>query len=299
MPITELERENRKKFLGSSDAAAVLGLDPYRSPLDIFYDKTGQIIPTGNDLVNDAIDVGNWCEEAVLKWFCAKKNLTPILNDEKNGNRRVHKNGVMAANFDCLVLGDDTQAIEAKTHGVISGWIDESWGEVETDQVPERVALQCQHQMAVLPKVQTVWVPVLLGGIGFRHYRIDRNQELISNLENIEMDFWNDHVLKGVPPEGEPASLETFKKLKREPNKVIDISKEIVASWLAAKEECSKAEAIKEEKTALLLSALGNAEGARCDLGELTYFLNKGRKEYLVSAKEPFRQLMFKKPKGK
>jgi len=298
MPITEQQREQRRKFLGSSDAAAVVGLDPFRSPLDIFYDKTGQIVPTSGVADNEAIRLGNILEEPVLRWFGAEKNLKLILNDDVDRNRRLHANGIMAANFDAFVDGDPRQAVEAKTHGLVSLYIDEQWGEVETGEVPERVGLQCQHQMAVVPSVETVWVPVLLGGVGLRYYRVDRNAELIADLETIEVKFWRDHVLAGIAPEGEPASLDTYKKLRRVPEKIVDVADEIVAAWLAAKEALKQAEIIKDENTSFLLQALGDAEAARCGLGELTYFLNKGRKAYSVEAKDPYRELRYKKPKG-
>jgi predicted phage-related endonuclease len=298
MPITSAQKELRRKFLGSSDAAAVLGMDHFRTPLDIFLDKTGQIQPTGIEPENDAMDIGNFLEAGVLNWFGSKKKLPLILNDETDRNRRLHANGIMAANFDAFVDGDPTQAVEAKTHGVVSEFISEDWGEVETDQVPERVALQCYHQMAVVPTVQTIWVPVLLGGVGLRHYRIDRNQELIANLEQAEVKFWREHVETGIPPEGLPSSMDTFKKLRRVPQKSVVLPDELVGNWLQAKEALKRAEDEKEQKELLVFAALGDAEEGTSAYGKLTYFLNKGRASYTVEAKPPFRQQYFKKAKA-
>lgn len=296
MPITEIQREERKKYLGSSDCAAVMGLDPYRSPMDVYLDKTNQIQASGFDANNDAIDVGNFLEEGVLNWFGTKYGMRLILNDAQNSNRRLHENGIMAANFDAFVDGDPTQAVEAKTHAVISNFISEEWGEVETDEVPERIALQCQHQMAIVPSIKTIWVPVLLGGVGLRRYRIERNDEIISNLEEVETNFWKKNVQALVPPEGSIPSIESIKKLKRIPNKTVTISTNFVEDFLAAKEVAKQAEDILEEKKLLLLAALGDAESGISQLGEITYFLRE-RKAYQVSAGS-YRQLQFKKSKG-
>src|SRR6185503_5563664 len=113
MPITKEQKEMRRKYIGSSDCAAILGLDPFRTQADIYYEKTGQL--DKKEIVTDVTEVGNWCELAVLKWFAEKKNLTIDTQ-----GFRVHENGIMAANLDALVVDDPTQAVEAKTTGILS-----------------------------------------------------------------------------------------------------------------------------------------------------------------------------------
>lgn len=289
MPITAAQTEKRRKYLGSSDAAAIAGLDEYRSPADVFYDKTNQIETTGLEHSNDAIEVGNWCEDAVLRWFQDKKGLQIIRNQF-----RVHDNGFMAANLDALVVGDDSQAIEAKTTGVISRYVGEQWGEVETDEIPERIILQCQHQMAVVPTLQVVWVPVLMGGVGLRHYKVQRNQELIDNLTAIEEKFWNFHVKSLTPPDDVP-SLETLKRLVRVPNKTVALDENLLMEWLGAKENLKQATKVKEDTEQALLTNLGDAECGSSSFGELSYLL-RDRKGYVVEASQ-YRALTFKKKK--
>lgn len=296
MPITEQQRIERRKFLGSSDAAAVLGLDRYRSPADVFYDKTGQIIASGTPHNDDAVEVGNFCERAVIDWFAKKRKLKILVNDGTVDTRRIHANGIMAANFDALVDGDPTQAIEAKTTGVVSRYIDEEWGETETDQVPERIALQCQHQMAVLPELRVIWVPVLMGGVGLRHYRIERNEDLIKDLTAAEEYFWHNHVAKMIPP-AELPSLETLKKIRREPNKTVWIDDALVEAYNTAAAANKVTEAAKEEAQKALINALGDAESGEYSNGLVNYFLQE-RKEYMVPAGS-YRKLTFKKAKVK
>lgn len=43
MPITQKQREFRRSHIGSSDIAAILGKDPYKTAYDVWLDKTGQL----------------------------------------------------------------------------------------------------------------------------------------------------------------------------------------------------------------------------------------------------------------
>lgn len=293
MPITEQQLQERKKYIGSSDSAAILGVCPYKSATDIYLEKLSLVENKFNS--SDAIEIGNELEESILKWFAKKQGFKIYLNDENNSLFRVHANGIMAANFDALVVGDDTQSLEAKTHAVVSGRIDEEWGEVGTDEVPDRIAIQCQHQMAVVPTLQVVWVPVLLGGVGLRHYRIKRNNAIIAGLEEINLQFWRNHVELHVPPDGFAPSLESIKTLKRVPKKTVSISDQLVNEWLQAKDAATVAEKIKKEKELAMLQAFEDAELATCSSGEVSYF-ETFRKGFTVEPTS-FRTLRFKKLK--
>lgn len=290
MPISESMRQRRKNYLGSSDAAAVLGLDQYRSPADVFYDKTGQIEPSGMDPGSDAIEVGNWCENAVLGWYADKLNVKLTRNQF-----RVADNKVMAANLDALVQNDPTQAFEAKTTGVTSYYVNDEWGEVGTNEVPERVALQCYHQMAVVPELKVIHIPVLMGGVGFRAYRIDRDEEIIKNLTDAELKFWNDHVLKNVPPIDSVPSLDTLKKLKRQSDKIVTMPNDIISSWIEARAMATEANKIKDDWQKRVLEALGDAEVGESSIGTVTFF-ERERKGYTVEPSKG-RTLYFQKPK--
>jgi len=292
MPITAKQAQKRKRYLGSSDAAAVLGLNPFRSAADVYHDKVGDIVATGLDHSNDAIEVGNAVENAVLNWFAKKQDLSLVKNQF-----RVHDNKVMASSFDALVKDDPTQAVEAKTTGITGRYVASEWGEVETDAVPEYIALQCFHQMAVLPDVRLIWIPVLMGGVGLRFYRIERNDELIKDLTEAELGFWHDNVLKRVPPEDSLPSLRTLKQLRREPEKVIELEEALVQRWLCDRDNARIYNKLKETTERELLTALGDAEAGECSLGRLTYFESQ-RKPYTVPATS-FRRLYFKKAKEK
>ncbi len=145
----------RQGGIGSSDAAAAVGLCPYKSQLELWMEKTGRTpaenAPPGMD---DARYWGTLLEPYVAVAY------------SQQTNRKVRKvNAVlqhptcpyMLANIDREVVGcPDVQILECKTAGE---WGSKLW----RDGVPEYIQLQVQHQLAVTNQ-QAVDVAVLLCG---------------------------------------------------------------------------------------------------------------------------------------
>ncbi len=148
----ELPREDwlqiRKQGIGSSDAAAAVGLNPYKSQLELWLEKTGR------DASMPKVDPHD--EESPLYWGNV---LEPIVawHYSKRSQHKVRRiNAVlqhpdpalpwMLANIDREVIGtDDVQILECKTAGINGARL---WKE----GVPEYVQLQVMHQLAVTGK---------------------------------------------------------------------------------------------------------------------------------------------------
>ena len=56
----------RRSGIGGSDAAAVMGLNPWKSPLDVYLDKTGQLMESPD---NPALYWGRVLEEVVAREY--------------------------------------------------------------------------------------------------------------------------------------------------------------------------------------------------------------------------------------
>ncbi|MBD1300993.1 YqaJ viral recombinase family protein, partial [Pseudomonas aeruginosa] len=98
----------------------------------------------------------------------------------------------MLANIDREVIGaSDVQILECKTAGINGSRL---WKE----GVPVYVQLQVMHQLAVTGK-QAADVAVLLGGQHLEIHRIERDDELIARLIELERDFWG-YVQRDTPP---------------------------------------------------------------------------------------------------
>jgi len=166
----------RRGGIGSSDAAAAVGLSPYKSPLELWLEKTGR---------KDSPDLSQ--SEAVF-WGTTLEAIIANVYAHRSGNivRRVNavlqhpEHRFMLANLDRAVGSDGV--LEVKTAG---GHSSQFW----EDGVPEHYQCQVLHQLAVTGKV---WadVAVLIGGQDFRIYRIERNEAQIADLIERETAFW-------------------------------------------------------------------------------------------------------------
>lgn len=184
----------RKGGIGSSDAAAAVGLNPYKSQLELWMEKTGR------DSALPKIDPHD--EESPAYWGNILEPIVASHYSKRSGNRVRRINAVlqhpdpelpwMLANIDREIIGaEDVQILECKTAGINGARL---WKE----GVPEYVQLQVMHQLAVTGK-QAADVAVLLGGQHLEIHRIERDEDMIARLIALERKFW-DYVVTDTPP---------------------------------------------------------------------------------------------------
>lgn len=196
----------RKQGIGGSDAGAVCGLNPYRTAIQVYYDKTSDSI---EDVDNEAMRQGRELEEYVARRFCEAsgkkvRRANAMFYDEKNP--------FMLADVDRMIVGENA-GLECKT---ASPYSEEKWRD---DKIPLSYQLQCYHYMSVC-NADSWYIAVLIYGRDFKYYRIERDDEVIENLIRIEKEFWNEYVRKQVIPDpdgsktADVAIAERFKESK-------------------------------------------------------------------------------------
>ncbi|NRG47356.1 YqaJ viral recombinase family protein [Bacillus sp. CRN 9] len=192
----------RKHGIGGSDAAAIAGLNKYKSPVGVYLDKLGQ--SPEEDLTSEAAYWGNKMEDIVAQEFSKR---TGLKVRRRNAILKHPEYSFMLANVDRLIVGEKA-GLECKT---ASEYLRDQW---KDEEVPASYLLQCQHYMAVTG-YQSWHIAVLIGGNKFIHKKIERDEELIKYLIEIESSFWNENVVKQVPPEfdGTDASVDLIKAL--------------------------------------------------------------------------------------
>jgi putative phage-type endonuclease len=190
-------KEMRRKGIGGSDAAAIAGLSKWKSPVAVYLEKIGQA--PKEEVKSEAAYFGTKLEDFVAKEFSKR---TGFKVRRKNAMLQHPDYPFILANVDRLIIGKK-EGLECK---IASEYLKQEW---EDEEVPTQYLVQCQHYMAVTG-YQAWWIAVLIGGNKFVYKKIERDQELIKQLIEIETDFWNKHVLLKEPPlfDGSQASTD-------------------------------------------------------------------------------------------
>ena len=179
--------ELRRNGIGGSDAAAILELSKWSSPLAVYADKLG-LVPERED--NEAMRQGRDLEAYVAERWAEHTGLKVRRENHILINTDLP---FMHANIDRRIVGLN-EGLECKTTSVYNPT------DFEGGDVPPEYYVQCQHYMAVTG--WKVWhLAVLVLNKGFYVFRIERNEDDISVLIESERAFWHDHVLAQVPPE--------------------------------------------------------------------------------------------------
>jgi putative phage-type endonuclease len=179
--------EVRNMGIGGSDAGVIMGLNSYKSPFQLWMEKTSQIQP--EDLSdNEYVYWGTVLEDAVARRF---SELTGK-NVAHRGTLQSEEYPFMLANVDRMVVGEDA-GLECKTANAFSS---KKW---DGDEIPDSYYCQCLHYMAVTG-CQKWYIAVLVGGNHFIWKEIKRNEEDIQALIKAESEFWDKVQKKEMPP---------------------------------------------------------------------------------------------------
>lgn len=158
----------RKTGIGGSDAGAICGLNPYSSPMKVFWDKTSDGVEEGD---NEAIRIGNDLEQYVAVRFM---EATGLKVRRSNYMYRSKGHPYMIADVDRLVVGEDA-GLECKT---ASAYNADKWAD---GKIPPHYAIQCYHYMAVTGK--RVWyIAAVILGREFVYHKLTWDDALIQQL---------------------------------------------------------------------------------------------------------------------
>ena len=270
--------ESRRNGIGSSDAAAVLGLSPWSSALDVYLSKVqpakaGAMAPP-------------------LEWGLRLEPVLAATIQDRYGWVLKKPPTQTHAEIPYLLASPDRiteslELIELKTTSRPDGW-----GEVETAEVPEHYWVQVQHQLAVAashnPDVRTCWVFVLIGQCDFRRYRVDLDPEYLPTVAEPLREFWG-LVESRTPPEPDWDHAGTVAALNRlyvpSPGTVADlggVGLSLADEYAAAAAEEKAAAERKEIAKAKLIAELREAETGTLPDGRRVVRKERTRAGYTV-----------------
>lgn len=247
--------EWRRKGIGGSDAAAIAGLSRYKSPMEVYLEKTEELLPEEGP--SEAAYFGMLLEDLVAKEFQLRTGLKVW---RRNAILQHPKYPFMIANLDRRIVGSDQGpgVLECKTASAYKRkeWVD--------GNIPPEYQIQLQHYLAVTG-YGYAYIAVLLGGQEFVYRRMDRDDEMIEYLIKIEADFWR-MVENRIPPapDGTRASTELLNRLypKGKPKSISlpSEAEELVAAYEEAQKYEKQWAERKDEAANKLKAMLGENE---------------------------------------
>lgn len=191
----------REKRIGGSDIGAILGVNKYKSIIDVYIDKTEGSSFEGNE----STYWGHIHESTIMKEFAKRHkelivyqapysiidnfliaNLDGVLKDKENGEYGV---------------------LEIKTTNAFN------YKDWDGDVVPQYYYAQVQHYL-MLTGYKFAYIAVLIGGNHYKDFKIERSEEDIELIRNKATEFYNENILKLIPPmpDGSDAYMNYLKK---------------------------------------------------------------------------------------
>jgi len=244
----------RKLGIGGSDASVVCGINRYKSPVELWMEKTDQL---PYQEAGEAAYWGTLLESLVVSEFTKR---TGIEVSRQKQLLKSQEHSFMIANLDGICEHPDlgTCIFEAKTASAFKA------GEWE-DTIPDNYLIQIQHYMAVTG-YKGAYIAVLIGGNTFKWRFIKRDEELITMLVQLEANFW-EHVKSGTPPPLDGSDLSTRFLSERFPNSIPksqitlpDTATTLLMQYDTACEQLKAATDQKQEAENLLKEMLGENE---------------------------------------
>jgi len=280
--------------ISGSRAAAILGFNTFRTPVMTWLDIMEERVPGFSERHGYKREPfeGN----AATKWGLAFESDVIALSEMKT-RRAIHdrERAFFHPEFKYLTCHvDGIYTDDAGPSGMGGATLHEGktttiytfrddWGELGTDRIPEHVQVQVQHQMLVtgaaraivsvlaFPNRQQDWEDLeidpaavasdwagVLNDMGYFHqYFIDANPELHTSMLSAYTDFWENNVLKEIPPE--PANYEDIRRLITAPKGTV-VADEKLDRWAteyrAINEESRKINKRKNQLKTLLIAEM-------------------------------------------
>lgn len=190
--------QERKKGIGGSDVAAILGIDSFRTPVMVYEDKISTEVDDQDNKPNDPKTAlmywGTVFEDDILD---AYEEITGYSVRRDVGSWAHPDKPWLLASLDGVTVIDGEQVIvEAKN---IEWDRNGEWGEPDTDVISPRYMCQVQHYLNVTG-LKKAHVAARISGI-LKVYKINRDDALIADIEEELRYFWFENVQKRVPPE--------------------------------------------------------------------------------------------------
>lgn len=187
--LTAQQKSDRVNYIGASEAAAVLGLSRWGTPLSVWAEKTGQIVRPEMSTLSQKL--GHKLEQTVAELFMEETG-KKVQRVNETLFHPVHK--FLACNLDRRVVGERS-ILQCKT---ASAWKAKEW---DGEEIPREYIIQEMHELAV-SGMDRAYIAVLIGNQDFKMKIVERSEvsAAIEDMVSREVSFWNDFIVPRVMP---------------------------------------------------------------------------------------------------
>lgn len=201
---------NRKRGIGGSDVASILGISRYKSAYDLYMEKKDSAI---QHITNEAIEKGNRMEGPLIDLFFAKHKKYQRINT-KDISLKSKKYDFMMASLDSAFIDDqDNKCIlEIKTTTIQNSKMRKEWGyyddykEEYIELVPQQYYCQVLHYLAVTGFDKAV----VYAHLDYAYkddsevlIRVVSREDVLNDIDHViknEKKFWDDFENNLPPP---------------------------------------------------------------------------------------------------
>lgn len=257
----------RKKGIGASEAAAVLGISPWSSPVGVWAEKKGLAPPIED---NFRLKLGRLLEEPVAQLYAEREGVTLTGGGY---DLRWHPGGLPVFATPDRHIEEFPRGLECKT---VDPHMEGQWGEDGTGDIPVYYVPQLVLGMAVTGYPE--WHLAALFGFGeLRVYRLMRDMELEEAILSRLTEFWNRYVIGNEePPLDGSDACASYLAMKYPANRLPligagAVEEKLLVDLFAIREQVKADDAIQTEYENRLKAIIGEAEGIQGVCGRVTW----------------------------
>jgi len=182
-----MEKINRNEIIGGSDISGIMGLSRWRTPLQVWAEKTGKVPREEKDTEYQA--VGRDMEEYVSRWFSAQTG-KKLRRDRRTF--RHEKYPYMVGHIDRWVVGEEA-VFEAKTAN------EYKMKEWEDENIPPEYLLQVMWYLGILKK-KVGHIACLVGGNKRLRKDVEYDDGLFQKMVEAAKTFHDEYLVKNQMP---------------------------------------------------------------------------------------------------
>lgn len=225
---------DRSKFIGGSDAAAILGVSKWKTPFQLYQEKIGALVEESNPDRDRVLSRGKRLEPIVVEMLVdelqADGHDVQIIARNERYQDAEHPFLACELDLEMRIDGEELNG-EIKT---VHPFAAKDWGDEGTDEIPIYYAAQVMHGLMIVPRRRTI-VAALIGADDLRVHFVERDDETIAAMRSSEIEFWQ-RVQDRNPPD--PTAPEDVKWLyQRDGGEVIDADDDLVQLVQELKDE--------------------------------------------------------------